>query len=137
MIELTKQALPGDLLNQVKLIRNPCGNCYRGNQKEIPGGVYEEIHTKNPHWNIRGGIITNDGRELLYPGEKSLYKPQFSIHDPEFASARNKAGERECDFITWDANLQGLRPSGSDPYTRNYGRMSSSEEAIWIDFIRG
>lgn len=113
---------------QAKIMRNPCPGCYAGNDAYIPPGVYSEehMHKKNDFYHY-GGAVTNDGAEVLWPGEYTTYPRVISFDD--MMNSRLRAEQVSKVFLFWKASFQGL---GGDtlphPANRDY-KMPTEQQA--------
>ena len=136
MHELTKQALSSEMLSKIKIGRNPCIECYSGNEDGLPSGVFLESHISRPEYLVHSnGVATNDGREWLIPGESSLFPQLISLD--ALVSVRDKAKESSNVWILWKAAYQGLDENApANPYERNYRTPGLLERAAIIDHIR-
>lgn len=120
--EVNVHALP------MMLVRNPCENCYPGNQGFISGGVFVEHHKPN-QWNYTGSIATNDGIEVIFGTESTSYPRQVKLSD--IPRPRGNA------YIHWCAKCQGLFGGpGGDPNHRNYVRYTEAERQALISKLR-
>lgn len=121
--KLTQQVLAG---KPVRWGRNPCPSCYDGNQAWIPPGNFEEEHTDKPHFNVRSGIVTNDGDDV---------GANYTALNP----VRDRAAQLGNEFIVWTAKYQGVGVDGKliDPDIREYSVPSSSEIMSLVKSIRG
>lgn len=123
--------------NELSYCRNPCRSCYGGNDGHIPSGLCEEKHASNANaFSITNGIVSNDGKTFLFPGEDTGYPRAVAIS--ELRSARNKAGQTGNAFILWKAEMQGLRGGQLPPPAgRRYQVPSESEWGIIDSFLKG
>jgi hypothetical protein len=140
MVELTLAVVPPELT--VGIGRNPCPNCYPGNEAGIPGGVFEEFHTD---WSglvsatgrpVSGGIITNDGRDYTSPAQP---RPEAETTLNELTTVRDAAGANNNSFILWSAARQGLQHTGGDfpnPAYRSYSPITNTEQRELVSFLR-
>ena len=128
MIEL----LRGVMDPRVKLVRNPCPNCYQGNQAWIPPGVAEEVHKCDPnHFNIISGVVSNDGSSFGFSGDGEPCPLTL------LKSTRNKAGELGNWFFAWSAKYQGLKTGGTlpPPSGRDYKTPTPPEQQTLVEFL--
>ena len=107
----------------MQVVRNPCVGCYPGNTEGLPSGVTVEHH-KPSQWTYTGSTATNDGIELLLPGQSTRYPRQWGIFD-----LPKPAGNT---FYLWFAKYQGLGGGPGGPVdSRNYAKPTAAEkEAI-------
>lgn len=113
---------------QAIIMRNPCPGCYAGNDGHIPSGVQSEehMHQANAFYH-HGGAVTNDGAEVLWPGESTTYPRRISLQD--MFGSRLRAEQIGKLFLFWKASFQGL---GGDtlphPANRDY-KMPTEQQA--------
>lgn len=120
--DLTLEALPNELV--VSLGRNPCPRCYLGNTGTVPSGYFREVHTANAINVINDGVVTNDGEDARLE---------------ELASVRDRAKNKNSQFILWNNKRQGL-PNDLRTYPtvddRVYAIPDDNEYNEIVDFLR-
>lgn len=133
---LVREALPPTL--SVPIGRNPCADCYSGNDDDIPLGLFAEVHTTSVSEasDLYRGVVSNDGRPYYFPGETPL-EDAPSLADLE--TLRDASAESA--FILWTSKYQGLgakmRGMGTAPAERPYEMPSARERSMLIRFLRG
>ncbi|RMG39370.1 MAG: hypothetical protein D6719_13485 [Candidatus Dadabacteria bacterium] len=135
MYNLILDEVPSDI--HFELGRNPCPNCYRGNQSGISPGVLHEKHTISFSSGVSNGIITNDGHGFKFEsGDQSGNDPTIT----DLAMVMHEAQKRGNVFILWNKTWQGLKNYSlgafPDPRTRGYPLPTPAEEAEIIQFLR-
>jgi hypothetical protein len=138
LYELTLDALPVEL--PISIGRNPCENCFSGNETGITSGIFKDIHTiSSKDINSSDGLVTNDGIDFYFSFESSSNAP-VSLH--ELRLLRNAAFERNNAFILWSAKYQGIPSRNSQIHTlsnpkhRAYKTPTNKEKREIIDFFR-
>lgn len=116
--------------------RNPCPNCYSGNDRSIPAGLFEDQHIHSLAEGIQtsSGLLTNDGKTFRFPGE-SLSEAGFSFD--ELATVVREALNRNNSFVIWRHDFQGLSADGGliDPNARNYHSPSPEQAQALLNLL--
>ena len=130
---LTREALPSDL--NVYLSRNPCRNCYEGNEDGVPEGLFLEQHTASPGAVRSRGLVTNDGIEYGGAEKSGGAMPTTSIEN--LARVRDAAAAKSSIFILWSAERQGYTIPRKAAAQRNYAIPDEAETQLLLRFLRG
>lgn len=138
MLELALDVVPPDL--PVAFGRNPCPNCFSGNEGGVPDGLFLDVHHSSPFISSRDGLVTNDGTDYLYVpngGGNGV----LTLDD--LKPIRDSSARTNNVFILWNAKRQGFPGIGDDdrtvkhPSERTYQIPSFAEREAIIEFLRG
>jgi hypothetical protein len=133
---LTLEALPAKAY--FSLVRNPCPRCYPGNTVDVPEGFVGELHTAGSQFNLRDGIVSNDGDDYEFSPAEVL----SGVTLDSLRETRDRAARQNNIFILWDAERQGIETQNGynvfpHPNDRNYAIPSITERADIVSFLRG
>lgn len=133
MIDLLQEVIPSGL--QVELGRNPCVGCYKGNEGTIPAVCFAEyhLHKASTDFNMKNGVISNDGCTYAFPDETPDWSPSLLLAD--FEVVQQKAGELDNWFLLWSAKYQGLGSSAKSPADRDYPIPTDREKQLLTEFL--
>ncbi len=109
--------------------RNPCLNCYPGNDNSLAPGLFLDDHigSADDQFTHTEGLVVNDGKSFTYS-----FEPK-NIHDLSFGQLNHlidRAKATNNTFVIWKREYQGVAPSSelNDPDLRNYKEITPQEK---------
>jgi hypothetical protein len=116
--------------------RNPCPNCYPGNDTSIANGLFMDQHVKYPNSTIiaEGGLVTNDGRSFAYPWE--INEDLLSFEDLKTLIYKTKL--KNSTYLIWRKQYQGLISNTvlNDPDSRTYEEITFEQRNALLEILR-
>ena len=117
--------------------RNPCGNCYPGNDSSLAPGSFEDQHlgSARAQVRVRDGLVTNDGASFDFPGEDNGAPISF---DQLFEFAKASARLNSA-FVAWKGEWQGKTVGSDDfvePNNRTYASPTPEQAALLLKFLQ-
>jgi hypothetical protein len=136
MEELTLAVVPPSV--SVALGRNPCPNCYAGNDSSVPAGVFLDQHIVSSYDVVRviNGLVSNDGLTFAFPNEIGALTDAIPFDG--LLSFIGQAAAANDAFVIWRMEYQGKLPGGEilDPDNRNFVIPSDAEAQVLIQVLQ-
>ncbi len=137
MEELTLAAVPAAV--PFSLGRDPCPNCYPGNDNSVTPGLFLQQHMRSAFQGIQvsSSIVTNDGVTFTFPAEPPTQAE--SIPYEELLLLLQQAAATNNAFVIWRADYQGWEPWNvrPEPDFRRYHMPSDAEALALVALLQG
>ncbi len=120
--------------NSVEYMRNPCPNCFEGNDTESFGDKIELHQTESISRLSSGDGFTLDGEGFFFPWENAS-EDLLSIDN--VLLAQDRALQRRLKYFgLWRAARQGLGDASIHPDRRHYEVPTEDQAVIEIEILR-
>lgn len=117
--------------------RNPCPNCYSGNDGSIARGTFFDDHigSANDQFSHTNGLVVNDGKSFNYSFEARDSK---NLTFKELLTLIERAKSTNNTFVIWKRQYQGVAHNFvlNDPNNRTYKEISPQEKTALMGILR-